>query len=175
MWHFNQLIAYFHDLAGKSRQHSEGWGERSSFVTFLVQKNDNSILIFLLLAALKSFALTFIFQSCIWVMKLLFYSSPSDSSLSGTHLEQNQGLKSSKDGDPQPLASHPSAAPSSRSNWLLMHVMLLGTAEKKKVFVVTSSYLTAALDLPSVLFAREKSPSCPCLSLQDVLQLLCPS
>jgi len=61
MWHFNQLTAYFHDLAGKSSQHPEGWGERSSFVTFLVWKNDNSIFIFFLLAALKSFALTFIF------------------------------------------------------------------------------------------------------------------
>lgn len=46
---------------------------------------------------------------------------------------------------------------------------------EKIVFVTTSSYLRAALDLPLVPFAREKKPSCPCLSLQDVPQLLCPS
>lgn len=136
MWHFNQLTAYFHDLAGKSSQHPEGWGERSSFVTFLVWKNDNSIFIFFPTGCSEEFCLDFyfsaaIFQPCIWVMKLLFYPSPSDGSLSETHLKHNQGLKSSKDGDPQPLVFHPSAASSSRSNWLLIHVMLLGTSEKK--------------------------------------------
>lgn len=87
MWHFNQLVAYCHDLAGKSRQHPDGWGERSSSVTLLMWKNDNSI-IFLPVPVLKSFALIFVFpllffQSCTWDMKLSFYPSPSDSSLAG--------------------------------------------------------------------------------------------
>lgn len=49
MWCFNQLFACYCDLAGKSRQHPKGWGERSSFVTLFVWKNDNSIFISLLL------------------------------------------------------------------------------------------------------------------------------
>lgn len=88
MQHFNQLIAYYCDLAGKSRQHPEGWGERSFFVTLLVWKNDNSIFISLLLPALKSFALAFIFPLLysnyyMWDTKFSSYHSSSNSSLAG--------------------------------------------------------------------------------------------